>query len=161
MRVRAQSRAMSIVLNVGKAVKQLIWPGVIAPNLSLTGRRCAEILSFESVGSVVDYYESLVELAAVVFRLSYNDYLTSVSSCVRVLANHIPDQRTALLTMALPDVTVSPSLVPNDVDVFDFFLKGDYKSALDAGIAALASHPDCVELMEILARAALLSRSEA
>src|ERR1022692_4304191 len=29
MRVRAQSRAMSIVLNVGKAVKQLIWPGVL------------------------------------------------------------------------------------------------------------------------------------
>src|ERR1039458_8360162 len=33
MRVRAQSRAMSIVLNVGKAVKQLIWPGVILDKL--------------------------------------------------------------------------------------------------------------------------------
>src|ERR1035438_7514996 len=34
MRVRAQSRAMSIVLNVGKAVKQLIWPGVIVASPS-------------------------------------------------------------------------------------------------------------------------------
>lgn len=131
----------------------------ILPTFALTGRQCAEILSFESVGSAVDYYESLVELAAVVFSRSYSDYADSVSPSIQVLASHIPDQRTALLTVAAPGVAVPRTLVPSDAGVFDLFLSGDYKSAIEDGIGALASSPDCIELMEILARAAVLNGS--
>ena len=64
MRIRAQSRVTFIVLNAGKALKQLIWPGVV----SLTADATTDILSFLAWGD----NGSTVNLPPMVFLTGVN-----------------------------------------------------------------------------------------
>ena len=73
---------------------------------TLSAKQCSGILHFESCGSVIDYYETAVELAAIVFRRSYETYITAVAPAVQFMAKNIPDQRTALLLAALPSTWI-------------------------------------------------------
>lgn len=142
------------IVEVGPPLESyLVWHVLEQPPTQT--EEAATILSNEFVGSAIDYYETLVALAAHWFRTNLRAFEHYFREPLEYLASRVADDRLRAIVYFSHKAEIPiVKLEPVHLTPYNSFFRGCYDAALREAKAALLETPDSFEMIELAARSA-------
>jgi hypothetical protein len=123
----------------------------ITPDLIRSPEEAANLLRFESYGSVVDYYETFVDLIRTLALYAADSDRGFVLSLARVIYSISDDPRVAAVVAGMgEDVSNQLEAHFSTIRAYDSFLRGDYAQSRDTACEAITEYPNDLDALYLL-----------
>jgi hypothetical protein len=128
----------------------------VSPSLEINTNQIANILRFESAGSVIDYSETFVNLSHLVVAKNDRELLPIIKPILKDLVELFPEKRIKMLLFELGELEVDEIEKIADrcsevMDALDAFLRRT-NSDISVPLLALSASADNFDLTEVTAR---------